>query len=223
MHLDVATLKATIVDGARASPSFGARTDLSAHFANFRQDFAGLPELCYAHAQLIVLLRRGLDLEQNIPAFLNLWLEEADFLARHLNSRWLISACDTFADYGSDIQRAIALILVAMINTIKLCETERIGLCDPSTVPEKLETVANAHRANTHIELWDGVTAYSIANGDMPRNLFRRITAIADKDPALGVIARTLIIRAVEGDNLFGRLAKLNDGFLPSELRLVRG
>ncbi|MEA2953360.1 MAG: hypothetical protein QOJ96_2880 [Alphaproteobacteria bacterium] len=217
MHLDIPAMKTAMVDGERLPPSFGGHGDLAAHFANFRPDFVGQPELCFAHAQLIVLLRREIDLEQNVPAFLNLWRDEAAFLAKHLNSRWLISACDTFADYGSGFQRATALILAAMINTIKLCETERIALRDPTIVPEKYEIVEDAHRRQTHIELWDGVTAYSCRDGDMPRNLFRRIIATADEDPALGIIARALICRAVEGNNLFGRLAKLNDGFLPPE------
>src|SRR5205085_10868877 len=146
-----------------------------------------------------------------------LWAEEFEFLTAHLNSRWLISACDTFADHGSDTQKAAAMLLVVLINTVKLAETERLALRDASTLPAKFDAIAESHRGKRHIELWDGMMAYGPFSGDMPRNMLRRLAMLTEKDAALGAIARTLIRRAVAADTLLGRLARLNEGFLPAE------
>jgi hypothetical protein len=213
----VPELKSQRLEGEARGLSCEASADLFEHFDILRQDFAGQPLLCFAHAQLIVCVRRRLDLEETLPAFLKLWATESDFLAARLNSRWLISACDTFTDHGSDLQKAAAMILVVLINTVKLAETERLTQGDATTLPAKLDAILESHCAKTHIELWDGVTAYAPLSGDMPRNMLRRLALLTNKDVALAAIARALICRAVAADTLLGRLARLNDGFLPAE------
>jgi hypothetical protein len=56
-----------------------------------------------------------------------MWAEEAHFLAKALNTKWLVSACDTFADHSNDdAERATALLAATMIKTIKIYETERL-------------------------------------------------------------------------------------------------
>src|SRR5262249_20881164 len=116
----VSKLKAGMVEGERNGVVYGASGDLEEHFDILRPDFAGLPVLCFAHMQLIVCLRRRLDVAENEPVFLRLWAEEHEFLTAHLNSRWLISACDTFVDYGSERQKAAAMSLVILVNTLRL-------------------------------------------------------------------------------------------------------
>jgi hypothetical protein len=213
----VPALKLQRLEGEARGFSCEASANLHEHFDILRRDFAGLPLLCFAHAQLIVCIRRGLDLAENVPAFLKLWAAESEFLTAHLDSRWLISACDTFADHGSDAQKAAAMILVVLINAVKLAETERLSLRDATSLTEKFNAIAESHRAKTHIELWDGVTAYAPFAGDMPRNMLRRLAVLTDKDAALAAIARTLIRRAAAADTLLGRLARLNSGFLSAE------
>jgi len=210
-------LKLERLEGEVRALSFGAALDLQEHFEILRRDFIGLPLLCYAHAQLIVCIRRKLDLPNHLPVFLRLWAMDHEFLAEQLNTRWLISACDTFADYGSDAQKAAAMLLVVLVNTVKLAETERLSFGDPTTSASKLDAVMECRRAKTHIELWDGVTAFAVFTGDMPRNMLRRLATITDRDPALATIARTLIRRAVAADTVLGRLARMNPGFLPAE------
>lgn len=208
-------LKSRLVEGRPGATIIFAESNIHEHFRHLRRDFAGSPELCFVHAQLIVCIRRSRQLEKTLPAFFRLWNEEAEFLSRHLDSRWLISACDTFADHGSPTQRATAMLLVVLINTVKLAETERLCLADPDTLPEKLSAITESHRHKTHIELWDGLTAYAPFIGDMPRNMFRRMAAVTGEDAAISAIARALIERAIKADTLLGRLARLNPSFLP--------
>jgi hypothetical protein len=218
-RVSIAELKSRHVEGQHRGIAFVAAPNIYEHFNGLRRDFAGMLELCFVHAQLIVCIRRGRELETTVPLFLRLWAEEAKFLTENLNTRWLISACDTFADYGSPNQQAAAMLMVLLINTVKLAETERLTLADSDCVPEKLNAIGEVHRGKAHLELWDGMPCYSPTAGDMPRNMFRRMAKITDADPALALIARTLIQRAAASDTLLGRLSRLNPGFLPPEFQ----
>ena len=104
-------------------------------------------------------------------------------------------------------------MLSATINTLKLAETERLLLSDVSLDPEKTEELIRTQSERTHVPLWDGMTAYSIEAGDMPRNLLSRMRALLSGDPALRAIGAVLIERALNGDTVFGRLSKRNPRF----------
>src|SRR5262249_50967653 len=81
---DIARLKAARIEGEPGALNFGNHPDISDHIARLRPEFGGQPELCFFNAQLIVHIRRNVDLVENVPAFLGLWAEEAEFLTRHL-------------------------------------------------------------------------------------------------------------------------------------------
>lgn len=195
--------------------SWGRTADFDQHVEMLRAEFEGQPEICLAHAALIVRIRRGIDLQDSLDRFFLLWTSEGQELARLLSSRWLVSACDTIADHGTPFQRAGAMMLSATINTIKLAETERLLLCDASLDASKVEALKSHHAERIHVELWDGMTAYSIEAGDMPRNLLARMWAVLDQDRVLQAIGTTLIERALQGDTLFARLAAMNPRFAP--------
>lgn len=203
------------VDPSGRRYSWGRTADLDEHIAILKNELEGRPVICLEHAGLVVRIRRKVDLQPSLAAFFDLWDREAEQLAANLPSRWLISACDTFADYGTSFQRAAALILSATVNTLKLAETERLLLRDASHDRAKTDALIRTHDERVHVELWDGMTAYSVVAGDMPRNLFARISRVLAEDPALSAIGAALIDRAIEGDTVFGRLAQLNPRFAP--------
>lgn len=126
-----------------------------------------------------------------------------------------MSACDTIADYGSELSRPRAAVLTAMFHSLQLCETERLALRDPGYDWEKYRNVVATHRAGRHIPLWDGMKAYAFEDGDSARLMFDRVIRTLDHDAVVGRIARTLIARAIDSDTVFGRLSKLNPQFLP--------
>jgi hypothetical protein len=65
---------------------------------------------------LTINIRRNHELQKNLDAFFLAWSEEPHFLSKALNIKWLVSACDTYADYCSDdAERATALIGAAMV------------------------------------------------------------------------------------------------------------
>lgn len=175
-------------------------------------EFVDRPKLCLAHAALIVRIRREFALSQDLPVFMRLWENERDYLARNLDSRWLISACDTFADHGDRFQRAAAIALVGWATMLKLSETERLLMVDTSYSEERKQAYLARHPLN--IVLWDGVKAYATWKGDVMRNLLRRLDGALSADASLQLIGRTLIERAVQGDTLVRRLAEMNPRFL---------
>src|SRR5438094_6453667 len=103
--VNIAELKTNRIEGQPGPLNFGNHPDVSDHIARLRPEFGGQPELCLFNAQLIVYIRRSIELMENVPTFLGLWAAEAEFLTTYLDSRWLLSSCDTFADHGSDLQR----------------------------------------------------------------------------------------------------------------------
>jgi len=215
---DMDRLKTAHIEGEAGPLNWGNHPDISDHIAKLRPEFGGQPELCFFNARLIVHIRRNMDLVENVPAFLGLWAEEAEFLTRHLDSRWLLSSCDTFADHGSDRQRHAALAISAMFHTVQLVETERLVLRDPDLDPAKYRRLVETHRAGRHVELWGRVKAYALEDGDSSRFTLQRIARAAATDRALTLILRSLTERALKLDTLFGRLAKFNPAFLPPEL-----
>lgn len=211
-------LKSTIVSVEKRPVVFGNDPDLSKHLSELRGEFGGMPELCFVHAALIAKIRRQIDLVEHVPHFLDLWAEESEFLAAHLNSRWLLSAADTFADHGTNTQRLIGSGLSGLFHALQLCETERLAVRDPASDQKSYAAVVATHKAKRHIELWDGIKAYAFEDGDSARLALGRVAAAASQDSTLDFIFRTLLARSLESDTLFGRLARLNPGFLPPEI-----
>src|SRR5690606_4536843 len=129
---DLNQLKTTVIDGDQIQYTHGSGKDLNEHIEQLKQQFVGQSALNHFHASLIVLIRREVDVQNNYAKFKALWMTERDYLINSLNTRWLISACDTFIDLEEDpLLQAILMNAVVLINTIKLQETERF-LCEQS-------------------------------------------------------------------------------------------
>ncbi len=189
-------------------PARGRQDDLEAHVEGLRPQFEGASELCLHHARLCVKARRGLDPAATIEEFRYLWRTRADHLATSLDSRWLIAAADTFADYGTPPQRAMGCMISGFFNAFKLTESEWLALggrpaADALTVAADPEPTP----------LWDGMESFRIQRGDMLRNLLERMERICADDPALGRIQRTLLERARAANSPLGRIMRANRFF----------
>src|SRR5690348_17064034 len=94
-EVSIAEMKSRKLPGKRREIVYVGDPNIHTHFRLLAGDFAGNSELCFAHAQLIVCIRRSRELADALPMFFKLWRDEPEFLAKHLDSRWLISTCDT--------------------------------------------------------------------------------------------------------------------------------
>ena len=115
--VDYAELKSTNVDSDETVYTHGSENDLKSHLANLRYEFNGKSELEYYHAELNVFLRRRIDTKETFRKLSNLWVNESDFLIENLNTRWLISAADSFIDHDTNpLSRAYAFSAVCILH-----------------------------------------------------------------------------------------------------------
>jgi hypothetical protein len=199
---DYSALKSKIITDTELSYTHGADKDLSQHLHNLRAEFAGQAELLYYHAQLIVLIRREYQIAEQFAQFERLWETEGEFLREHLNTRWLISAADTFADHSTHLEtRSLALAASLLINTIKLQETERYlqateNLSDQPDRQQQLQT--------GRVALFDGTSAFAVGTDDTLRNLRWRLDAIRTENP-MGLVLAELFQRLQTHDTVYQR------------------
>ncbi len=126
LGIDIDELKYQIIAGNGKTYTHGSAKDIKQHIAALRKEFVGEPELIFYHAQLIVLIRREFKTVEMYDKFDMLWREDSDFLLKNMSIRWLVAASDTFAEMSrNSTEKALALAVALLINTIKLSETER--------------------------------------------------------------------------------------------------
>ncbi|MEO0423163.1 MAG: hypothetical protein AAF184_12550 [Pseudomonadota bacterium] len=194
------------LDGQAAQVSAtGREGSLEAQLQAIRADFAGASALCLAAAELVVHLRRGVDLEGSRGALFALTHhpETADFLARELSLRWLVSVLDSYADHAPGTEAAGAMALSVLVNTIKLAETERLIVSDPAHDDTRRAQLA----ARFPTPLFGGVNAFRLESGDMVRNLFARLETVLQDEPFL-IAAFARVRRELRTQpNLLSRLA----------------
>jgi hypothetical protein len=165
---------------------------------NWRRHFIGRSALEFKHCVLTINIRRERELQRNLVAFFLLWAEEAQFLAKALDVKWLVSACDTFADFSTDdAERATALIGATLLKTVKIYETEklyRFKRLEPAEWPEYKGT-----------DLFDGFSSFNIGYGDVVINLKQRIKKLAGRGTPASIILDELWERVCKFDTAFSR------------------
>jgi len=177
--------------------------DLDEHMDALRPEFVGRPVVCLEVVRRIVLLRRQIDVDENWRELKQLLEKYDEVLLAEMNTRWLLSICDSYADYGTDLERSSAMLIVAFVNAIKLADTERLILCSAEIDQEKI-----AAQTKEPQPLYDGLTVYVVKTGDMPANMFARIERTLRATPLLHRVWSTIFQRLQRSENLLSRLAK---------------
>jgi len=205
--VDFAAMKTTWIDAGDPVQTRGSDKSLDAHLENLRQEFSGQPELVWHHAKLIVLIRRDFQVDRTYSQFRSLWDQEAAFLCRHLNIRWLISAADTFADHDDDPQvRAVAMMASMLTNLVKIQESERY-VCDSAGCVPDLERIA--HLQTSLVPLFEGMSCFTVGTDDTLRNMYWRLEPFLKVEPAGGIL-KTIWDRFQTEDTGFSRLRALH-------------
>lgn len=203
---DLVAMRDRIVEAGVPVQTRGAEKSLDAHLANLRREFSGQPELVYHHARLIVLIRREVRREESVRQFRALWDQEAEFLCRHLNLRWLVSAADTFADHGEPGVRAVAMMATLLANTVKICESDRYirGAEALAPMPERI-----AKLQTDLVPLFEGMSVFTVGTDDTLRNMYWRLEPFFASGPA-GRILKAVYDRLQVNDTAFARLRALH-------------
>jgi len=201
---DYSRQKQIIIDGDEIKYTHGSSNNLEEHFVALRDEFIDQSELCYMHAKIIVLIRRDFESKKHFAIFENLWKEEKDYLLKHLNTRWLISAADTFADFSDDDSiKSLSVACSCLLNTVKMQESERFITNAHSSIDdkEKMTRLDNEER----VPLFDGTSVFKIGTDDTLRNMRWRIDKVAKINIA-GEILLEIFLRLQEYDTVFKRL-----------------
>ena len=204
---DLVAMRGRIVEAGEAAQTRGSEKSLDRHLENLRREFSGQPELVFHHAKLIVLIRREVRLADSVAQFHALWDQEGDFLCRHLNLRWLISAADTLADHDPDAgARAVAMMAGLLANTVKIYESERYitGAATLAPEPARIEKL----QADL-VPLFEGMSVFTVGTDDTLRNMYWRLEPFFAMAPA-GLILKTVYDRMQVEDTAFARLRALH-------------
>lgn len=199
--LDFDRLRNEVVGGLAYAPSFGAFKDLQQHIDMLEQEFAGQSHLKLVHSVLIVLIRREIETKSVYRHFCRLWAEHGDILLDMLDTRWLVSACDTICDHAPDpCEKQIGILVNLFVNTLKLAETERLMSGLSQAEPERI---------TGRMPLFEGMTAFMPGRGNMIANMVQRLDRTLQPDLLAGRIGREVISRTLSADTVFQRLAQM--------------
>lgn len=200
---DLSTLKAHIIDAGEREQTYGSDKSLEAHLGNLRREFSGQSELLFYHAKLIVLLRREFQVQKTYAAYAELWKQEEAFLLAELNLRWLVSACETFADHDEDAcVRAVAMQGSLLANVVKIYETERAL---NGSEEAKLDEAKVSQLHDQLAPLFGGMSCFAVGTDDTLRNLRWRLDTMF-KTPIIGQILKEIYSRLQFEDTAFSRM-----------------
>lgn len=200
LDVNLQVLKTQKVPGDAPQYLHGSYPDLREHLQHLQGEFAGQPQLLLHHAALIVLIRREAQTGSQYARFRALWDAESEFLCRHLNLRWLVSACDTFIDHDRDpLLRALMVQGTLLVNTVKLCETERF-LQSPPDAPLSDQPAALHRLQSGRVALFDGLAGFTAGTDDTLRNMRWRLNEVCALHP-LGVVVREIFERLQQDGN----------------------
>ena len=205
--VDLRELKQAVVDAGQPMMTHGSKKELQAHLADLRQEFSGQPEINYYHAQLIVLIRRGVDVRKHFSDFEQLWAQERDFLLKSLSTRWMISAADTFIDHSEDaLAKSLLMSSVILINTIKLQESERFL---HKTEEAPIDFARKQSLQTERLALFDGVAGFAVGTDDTLRHMRWRLDKLCAGHP-LGAVVIEIFERVQREGNVYARFRALH-------------
>ena len=158
-----------------------------------------------ALSEEIIKLNQAIRRRQNPEAAFarldTLLRSRTDEICTRCNIRWLISICDSYADYAPEAEANAALSISTMLNMLRMAETWRFlspGLRPTRVMRAKAET----------FKLYSGVQTVHLDNQDTYLNLSRRLHAATAPYPHLRQVLDTILIRLLEGDTVLAALAE---------------
>ena len=206
-------MKASIITTSMCNPmaiTNKPRTkDLKEHLDNLKHQFIEQSELCFYHANLIVLLRRGYKTDETFAEFEHLWNTETDYLLNHLSLRWIISACDTFIDQTNDRVRAAILLNVStLMNTLRVYETKNFLQFDFDSIPLVDDNIEALYRSD--LPLYNGLTYFRIGSDDTLKNMRNRYESFSHSDKLATSILLNVFDKLQSNDSAFATMRALH-------------
>lgn len=161
-----------------------------------RKQFEGKPEVCYSCAELIVKIRRSIDLDDSLKMFFKLLDDYSDTIIKNTNVRWLISISDTLIDHSENpTQCAIAMIISQFVTQLNVHHSLLLNCVDGRLDERKLRT-------EIKMDTWEGMITMDFPNGDTLKNMLARIRNIVKLDPLCEKLWNEIELRAKSQPNI---------------------
>lgn len=150
---------------------------------------------------LTVYLRRNGQTSATFLSFRQLIEGHLDLALDQLDSRWLISICDSYADFGDPITARNALLISTFLNWERLAASY-IQWAEPLRTTRRVDNPAPPSNA----PLWDGLVTVQLARGDTTNNLLIRYARLLEETPHLLRIWRALLERIRNNDSVLAAM-----------------
>lgn len=171
-------------------------------------------ELLVEIVSLIKELRNKRNIVANWQRFLYLVTSNDEVIINTFNIKWLISICDTYADYGSELERRNALFLSLFVGMVRLSDT--ISTVHTKTLDDDMVELLRSKR----VPLYSGLKTMNIDKQDTCLNLSKRLQNVLQETPFfLSVFYHILKEMKVNGSliNMFLELTARPSFFFPEE------
>jgi hypothetical protein len=155
--------------------------------------------------ELIVKLRRNIDRDSSWGELRALVEANIDRICRELNTRALVSVCDTYADYADPVESRNAMLVSLLVNTEKTSQSYvlwRVNYIAPFRVPL-------SHHPR-RVPLWDGMDSFHLEIGDVTNNFFGRLDRLMSSTPTIERIYREVVERIRTHPTILGSLNKFH-------------
>jgi len=120
------------------------------------------------------------------------------------NTRWLLSICDTYADYGTDVEQSTACMIVGIYNMIRIEYT--IQLCRNNGLQRPIALLCKSH------DCYDGMHCIqNVKWEDTLRNYSKRLRKVLERTPTLKYIFKKLDDRNHAFNNLLTSFRQMTD------------
>lgn len=160
---------------------------------------------------LIKELRNYRNPHTNWSTFKALVEENIDYITCNFSTRWIISICDTYIDYGEGQQARHAMSISIFMNMLRLGET--IKFVRPEIDQNRVEQTS--HRV---VRFENGLNTFAIHRQDTFLNLTRRFTSLMQDDEVMLSIWKELLKRIHLSENVitdFSRTSQVSDRYFP--------
>lgn len=206
-HADLTELYRTTVEPTSIAPDDCPKYSAQAKWIELQHEFQGQNQLFHIHAFLIAVSRRRDPPDAALHLFFRMWFEMGNTLAKELSTRWLISACTTFADVGQNAdQRALGMGLSTAFDLIKLHDSERRITGQPGNTPFRRQNEKKRPAMPFRMK------PYSLKNGDLDRVMLSRFWQISERDDTIRPLAvQMLRMLMTDRRSIFGRVQKFKN------------
>lgn len=150
---------------------------------------------------LIKELRNKRNVNENWDDLKKLILKFEDHILSHFSLRWLVSICDTYADYGTPVERRNAYLISLLVIMARLSDSyrHRIGVYFSE---QKLDT--------TKFHLYEGLYSFNPEHEDTCLNMCKRMTRLLEETPFFLKMYQETLRRMLKHKTLLSDYASLS-------------